>query len=339
MFLRNHWYAAAWSHELGAAPLARVFLGEPVVLYRGADGRPVALADRCCHRALPLSLGRVIGDDIECGYHGLRFDPSGACVQVPGQSRVPAGARVAAYPVAERDGWIWIWMGDPALADEAAILDLFWQDGPDWVATGEVLHIACDYMLLIDIQLDNTHATYVHPATLGSDAIQATPPDVIRDGDRLHVRRWMLDVAPPPIWASAGRFTGNVDRWILATFTPPTACIFDIGAALAGSGAPEGDRSQGITMRTTHFMTPETETTTHYFWLFARNYRLDDDGLSARLHKGIAETFHEDVDVVEAQQRSISARPDAPRIDVNADAPTVQMRRLMERLITEETRA
>jgi vanillate O-demethylase monooxygenase subunit len=227
-------------------------------------------------------------------------------------------------------------MGEPESAKPDDIPDLYWHDGPDWLATGEVLNVACNYMLLVDIQLDNTHATYVHPATLGSSAIQDTPPNVIRDGDRIHVGRWMLDVEPPPIWALAGGFTGNVDRWILANFSPPSLCAFDIGAAEAGSGAPDGDRSRGITMRTSHFVTPETETSCHYFWLFARNYGLDDAALSEKLHAGIAATFHEDVDIVEAQQRNMSARPDAVQIDVNADTPTIQTRRLMERLIAAE---
>ena len=204
------------------------------------------------------------------------------------------------------------------------------------MSTGEHIEVGCDYRLLIDIQLDATHATYVHVSTLASDAIQETPPDVIRDGEILHVRRWMRDVAPPPIWVSAGGFTGNVDRWILATFVPPSLCAFDIGAAVAGTGAPEGERGQGITNRTTHFMTPATADSTHYFWLFARNYGLDDEALSERVHGAITETFHEDVEVVELQQRAIAADPVGTQLDVNADRPTVQARRLLERLIAAE---
>ena len=145
-----------------------------------------------------------------------------------------------------------------------------------------------------------------------------------------------LDVAPPPIWVSAGGFTGNVDRWILATYVPPSLCAFDIGAAVAGTGAPEGERGQGITNRTTHFMTPATASSTHYFWLFARNYGLDDAALSKRVHAAITGTFHEDVEVVEAQQRSIATDRGGTQFDVNADRPTVQARRLLERLITAE---
>ena len=106
MFLRNCWYAAAWDDEVTETPLARTILGEPVVLYRTAEGRPAALADRCCHRALPLSMGRLVGETLQCGYHGLRFDTEGRCVAVPGQTTIPPGARVRAFPLAERHGWV-----------------------------------------------------------------------------------------------------------------------------------------------------------------------------------------------------------------------------------------
>ncbi len=335
-YLTNRWYVAAWAEEIADAPLARTIMDKPIVFYRTAGGEPVALADRCCHRALPLSMGQVIGDDIRCGYHGLRFDATGQCVDVPGQTTIPPGARVACYPVAERYRMVWIWMGDPALADAGTIPDLFWHDDPAWVSIGEHIEVGCDYRLMVDIQLDATHVTFVHASTLGSDAVQAIPPEVVRDDDNLHVRRWMLDVAPPPIWISAGGFTGNVDRWILATYVPPSLCAFDIGAAVAGTGAPEGDRGQGITNRTTHFMTPETANSTHYFWLFARNDGLDDAALSERVHAAITETFHEDVEIVERQERSIATDRIGTQIDVNADRPTVQARRMLERLIAEE---
>jgi phenylpropionate dioxygenase-like ring-hydroxylating dioxygenase large terminal subunit len=89
--LRNSWYVAAWDREVTRAPLARVFLDQPVVLYRKEDGTPVALEDRCCHRQLPLSMGKVEGDELRCGYHGLKFDSAGRCVEIPGQASSSTG--------------------------------------------------------------------------------------------------------------------------------------------------------------------------------------------------------------------------------------------------------
>ena len=94
MFVRNGWYAASWSKDLTGKPVARTFLGDKVVLYRGADGRPAALEDRCCHRAAPLSLGEVVGNDLMCGYHGLKFAADGRCTDIPGQNDIPERARV-----------------------------------------------------------------------------------------------------------------------------------------------------------------------------------------------------------------------------------------------------
>ena len=124
MFLRNCWYVAAWDHEVTRMNLLRrVLLDEPVVFYRTEDGRPVALADRCCHRHAPLSRGRLRGDALECPYHGFTYDPSGACILVPGQANIPPGARVRSYPVVERYNLVFIWTGDPDKADPKLILD------------------------------------------------------------------------------------------------------------------------------------------------------------------------------------------------------------------------
>jgi nitrite reductase/ring-hydroxylating ferredoxin subunit len=125
----------AYDNEIGRKPPGRTVLGEPVVLFRKQDGTPVALEDRCVHRHLPLSMGRLVGDTLQCHYHGLRYDGAGACVMVPGQDTIPPGARVKTYPVVERYRWLWIWMGDPARADPAGIADFHWLDDPAWGAT------------------------------------------------------------------------------------------------------------------------------------------------------------------------------------------------------------
>lgn len=136
MFLRNAWYVAAWDHEVAAGTLfSRILLNEPLVLFRQRDGRVVGLEDRCCHRHYPLHKGALIDDCIRCHYHGFTYDGTGACVRIPGQSHVPDAARVKRYPVVERHRWIWVWMGEPALADESKIVDFHWLDDP-YIRTG-----------------------------------------------------------------------------------------------------------------------------------------------------------------------------------------------------------
>src|SRR5689334_24903076 len=100
---RNQWYVAAYSQEVGDDLLGRTICGEPIVLYRTGDGTAVGLADRCVHRRYPLSLSGRDGDRIVCGYHGFTYEPSGACVYVPAQTRVPPPARVPSYQVVDPD--------------------------------------------------------------------------------------------------------------------------------------------------------------------------------------------------------------------------------------------
>src|ERR1700761_672315 len=129
-YLRNAWYVAAWSDSLGDGQvLARTIMDEPIVLYRKADGGIAAVEDRCPHRFAPLSMGKVVdGDRIQCPYHGLEFDGSGACVKNPhGTKNIPPRARVKSYPVLEKHKAVWIWMGerpaDPAKIPDFSVLD------------------------------------------------------------------------------------------------------------------------------------------------------------------------------------------------------------------------
>ena len=91
MFVRNCWYATAWDFEVKHdAILARTIAGEDLVLYRKTDGGVVAFEDCCCHRHAPLSEGRIVGDDLRCMYHGLKFAPDGKCNEIPGQPTIPS---------------------------------------------------------------------------------------------------------------------------------------------------------------------------------------------------------------------------------------------------------
>lgn len=332
MYLYNAWYVAAWDHEITNAPLARTLLNQKVVFFRNAEGKVAALEDRCCHRGAPLSVGRVIDGQIECGYHGLVFDSSGRCVCVPSQQSVPSTAVVRSYPVVEKDRWVWIWMGDPARADRLLIPDLYWHNHPEWKMLGDYFNVKCHFQALIDIQLDNTHSKFVHPTSLGNAGAVATPPKIERVGNTIHGSRLMPESDPPPIWRRAANYQPErADCWLTWIYNPPGSITFDVGIAVPGSGAFEGDRSQGITIYNSHGITPETDDTTHHFWTSSRNFRLDDEELTKVL-SGIRNTFLEDVTMVEAQHVSLKAFPNAKMIDITADAPTIQARRLLKRM-------
>ena len=336
MFLKNCWYVAAWAHELDGRLLARTILNQPVVLFQAPDGRVVALEDRCCHRGLPLSQGKLVGDVLQCGYHGLEFGFDGRCTRVPGQSTVPPGAEVKAYPVIEKWRWVWIWMGDPALADEALIPDYHWNDDPEWESYGDLYHVEGDYRLMVENLLDLSHIQFLHVNSLGASSDQDAEMTVERDDDAVRVSRWTFNVAPAPMYAHALGTTADVDRWQNIRYTPPSHIVIDAGSAMAGTGAREGDRSQGVETYSNHTLTPETETSTHYFWHHARNFRLGDDEFTSTLREIFSSAIKEDVVAIGAQQRSIEEVGDRPVVDINVDNGSLQARRLLEQRIAEE---
>ncbi|MGE0747250.1 MAG: Rieske 2Fe-2S domain-containing protein, partial [Rhodospirillales bacterium] len=248
MFVRNAWYVAAMGEEVGRDILARRILDQPLVLYRTGDGTAVALDDCCAHRGLPLSLGRLKGDLIECGYHGLAYDRTGLCVRVPGQTAVPPGACVRGYPLVEKWGWLWIWMGEAALADEAAIPDFHWLDDPGWRALGERIPVKCDYRYLVDNLLDLSHLSFVHETSIGVAAVaEAAEVRTERFGrDGVRITRWMYDCPPPPTYTRAAGLTTNIDRWQIIDFTAPSFITIDLGGKPVGTGAREGRRDNAI---------------------------------------------------------------------------------------------
>jgi vanillate O-demethylase monooxygenase subunit len=349
MFLKNAWYVAAWDHEISAErPFGRIVTGEPIVLYRMRNGEVVALEDRCCHRHYPLHKATLADDRLECAYHGFTYDCTGRCVRIPGQAAIPEAARVRRYPVVERNHWIWVWMGDPAAADPAQIVDFRWLDDPRWRAKGTVYHVKSSYELVIENLLDLTHLSFVHKSTIGNYATaEAATTRTERTGDDVTVARWMIDTPPPPTYMKAGGFRGNVDRWQFINFVPPCFVRLDVGALDTGRGAPqkktrafaaEGELAGGIEMRNLNAITPETDRTCHYFWAQAHNFQLEDPQVTEMLFQQIDTAFRQDWEIFENQQRWIDLDPTAPRVDVNADAGQIQAIRLLRQRIADEQR-
>jgi vanillate O-demethylase monooxygenase subunit len=341
MYPKNCWYVAAWGHEVQRLRLLRrILLDGPVVLYRKSDGAPVALEDRCCHRHAPLSHGRLRGDRLECAYHGLQFDPSGACVHIPTQASIPPAARVRAFPVVERHSWIWIWMGDPARADPSTIPDFGVMSDPAWNWRGERLEVAGNYLLVVENLMDLTHLPALHQTTLADTAIPPNdiPVEYRIEADRISVDRWVLDTAVPPYFRLLAPFNkeDRVDRWMNTIFTPPSFVRIDIGAAHAGSGARRGDRSRAVTTWNLNAVTPETARTSHYFWAQAQDFAKDDASISELDFQLVHTAFQEDLALIKGQQENIDLAPEAPRIDLAADRAGVQARRMIERMLRDE---
>jgi len=337
MFVRNAWYVGAWDHEIGRDMLRRIILDEPVMFYRTVAGKPVALEDRCCHRQAPLSMGKLIGDIVKCPYHGLEFDPSGTCVKIPSQERIPASARVKSFPVVERNHWIWIWLGDPAKANPDLIEDFHWMDDPDWGFGGSYLKIEANYELLVENLLDTTHLPFLHPTSLGTDAFAKSEFEVTREGDRIKVARWLMNELPAPFHKQMGGFPDGmkVDRWQIAQFGPPSFVKLDVGSAPAGAGARQGDRSQGMNMWNLNAITPETGKTTHYFYAQAYNFKLDQRWIADLVRSQVTKAFLEDTAMIKAQQINMDLGA-SPVVNLGQDKAWIAMRQIVDRLIKEE---
>ena len=336
MFIRNCWYVVAWDHELPADGLfGRTVIGEPLLLYRCADGRIVALEDRCCHRLAPLSKGRKEGDCVRCGYHGLKFDASGACVEIPGLDAVPPKARVRSYPVALKNKWVFVWMGDPAQADEGLLPDNFSNDHPEWRNLPGYLHYDTHYLLICDNLLDFSHLSYVHEKTLGgSTAIAQARPTIDKLPRGIKVTRLVPNVPPPGYYRRMRRFDGNLDRWFIYDFVLPGTLLMHSGGRPVGDAAD--DDSRAVRLHSCQTLTPETETTTHYFFQQSCLAAQDDGTIPQTIYDALQSAFNEDRDMITAQARNLARCPEAPMLPLAMDSALAQFRRLVEQELEAE---
>jgi vanillate monooxygenase len=329
MFLMNYWYVAGFSDEIGATPVARILCGIPMVLYRTESGAPAALRDLCPHRRAPLSKGRVVGDLIECGYHGLSFDTAGACVKIPGQASIPPQACVDSFPVIDRWGWLWVWTGAPAAADPTTIPDKPWLAEPGWHTDRYYYHVKAGHQLMSDNLLDLGHVAYIHADTIGFDAGQLESDPLVTEivGTTVRNTRRFVGIKPAPAVKAWGDFAGAVDRVSISDWTPPgfTAIQFTIE-----------DATTRLVNRVDHLITPETDSTHHYWIFFSRNYRTDDPELTERMYRDNDKVAGQDLDMVEAQQRAIAASPGSRDLPIRQDRGLEAAHRILTRLMAEE---
>jgi phenylpropionate dioxygenase-like ring-hydroxylating dioxygenase large terminal subunit len=339
-FLHNAWYVAAFSKEVSShAPFSRTLLNRPVVLYRDERGEIVALDDRCPHRFAPLSRGRVVEGAIECPYHGLRFASTGRCVLNPhGDGRIPAAAEVRRYPTRERYGAIWIWPGNPELADTAPLREFGFLE-PERYFTGEgYLLTRANYQLSADNLLDLSHFQYLHPNTLGSDTMARGTLRSSEDGDKVWVRRQASAELLQPFVAEGFAVSPGkrADRELDVCWEPPG--LLTVIVRVRETGAPPEATRIGISA---HWLTPETESSTHYFFALGLPREAGEEGrlLVQTSVEGLMVPFRdEDLPMLEAQQRALGSREFwamAP-VMLSIDAGAIRARRIMERLIANE---
>jgi phenylpropionate dioxygenase-like ring-hydroxylating dioxygenase large terminal subunit len=337
-FVRNAWYVAAWDHEIPADGLfARTVIGEPLLLYRTSSGEVVALEDRCCHRQAPLSRGRREGDCVRCGYHGLKFDSQGVCVEVPGVDGVPPKARVRRFPVIVKNHWVFVWMGAEAKADAALLPDNFSNAHPDWRYLPGYLHYATPWALIADNLLDFSHLSYVHAATFGgTDKIAQVRPSVEAIERGVRVKRKVPGVPPPAYYRPLWDTSGLIDRWIEYDFILPATLLMHSGARPAG--AADGDDRVGVRFHSCQALTPETGQSTHYFFQESHLATQGDAGTTQALFEGLLAAFEEDRQMITAQARNLALKPGLPMLPLHMDAALLQFRRLVAQAIEAESK-
>ena len=332
-YLQHAWYVAAFASEVGRTPMFRTLLGHPVVLYRTEAGAPVALSDICPHRRAPLHLGRLHKDDIACPYHGLRFDPTGSCVHNPNFNHPTPAIRATAFPAVERDAMIWLWMGDAKNADPSKIQSFQAVLSSEHVTSVEgYLNINAAEPLISDNLLDLSHAEFLHPYLANPGFNSRLEQKVHAEGDCVLSKYAIRDEPLTPILAQLweGALIPRADMRFEMRWDPPSCLLLEIGAT-----PPGRPKSEGVTAWVSHLLTPESETSTHYFWSFARDSKLQDETLSAQLREGVARAFMaEDSPIIEWQQRyntllgHSSMRPQT----LPGDAGGARARRIVERL-------
>ena len=348
MFLTNAWYAAAWSHEITCFELiSRNICNEKIVFYRDISNQPVALLDKCPHRFFPLSKGRITEKGLECGYHGLIYDTSGRCIHIPTQEVIPETACVKSYPLVEKHNLLWIWMGNPGLADESKLPQFKtspgWQSGldfsclsdPEWSSTGdELIHVNANYQLIVDNLLDLSHTLFIHPSTFAGSEIDKADIDIRSDDNKVYDFRFIRNVAPTKFNKIChNNLTNRVDRWSNTYWSAPGTMILDHGFTNTGE-----DRENGACWLNVNIITPETANSSHYFWSQCRWHDKDNNALTDYWRTVTIEAFSEDEEALSLQQENmtlfdihdlIKHRP----ITLGSDKSAMLARRILTNLI------
>lgn len=341
MFVKNTWYMAGWSADLSDdKPLGRKVAGVSIVLFRDSNGRAAAIRDRCPHRGVQLSLGKVLPQGLECGYHGMVFGGDGRCVKIPGQDIIPGRADVLSFPVEERDAMIWVWLGDAAKADPALIVDYPWHDQSDiWPHREGYFHFRCGFEMLVDNIMDLSHLGWVHARTIGGNPDQHA--DAVMNVERtergVRFTRWLLNSTPPPSYAKVVSFAGNIDRWIeLELIAPGVIMQYNGGVDIAQDAYKGGSREGGFSWRILHVLVPETAETCHYFSSVSNGFRQDEPEVTDKLFADVKVTILEDKVICENQQQNLLEQPDPPLMGIHSDQARVLFRSHLARLLKAE---
>ena len=332
MFLNDYWYVASHDDEITNGIFQRVILGKDLVFFRDKENQPVAFDNRCPHRFVPLTLGQIIDGTLRCGYHGFRFNGSGQCIEVPGQTDIPPRSTVRCYPTVTRYGYIWVWMGDPDKADEEKLPHNTMKEIED--SNASVIrgssHINAYYELIADNLLDLSHIQFVHKVSFGAQAVSDGEVKTKIEDDTVIVTREVLDQSPSESFKLVTNIHENVDTLYKSVWSPPSSIWLKIGGGISDK---KSDTKYFVYV--SHMLTPETETSTHYFWSLSRNFNTENIQVSEKHREMIVAAFVEDKVLLEAQQKALGEYGDIRGMNLSwtkGDLGSSRARKILERL-------
>lgn len=343
MFLQNCWYLAGWSSELGGKPLARTYLNQNIVLFRDGANKAQAITNRCPHRFVPLSEGQIVNGNIECPYHGLQFDGAGKCQHSP-QGDIPTNAIVKSYPLIEKWNMLWIWMGDIEKADDALIPDFSLNGSEENYFAGGYLKLNCNYLLATDNILDLSHIDFIHKNSIGVKFGKPKKelPVIKRNGNEIWSNREYYEHTIAESTANDFGITDYedklFDRWFEVRWSAPSLMILFSGFVDAGK---RNLNQPYMSIAHSHIFTPETETTSHY-WFAASHPKSKGESFAQAVDievSFLAGPFEtEDGPMLALQQKAMGDKDfwENKPVLLVGDAGAIQARRIVDKLLADE---
>lgn len=340
-FIRNAWYVAALSADVSDdTMMTRKIIGENILLYRKESGSVVAVRDRCPHRFAPLSKGERSGDEITCIYHGLKFNEKGECTHSPhGNGKIPKACAVKSYEIEERDGFIWIWMGNRTKADRSKIMDTSVLSTKPATAVGHIyMYNKCNYQLLTDNIMDLSHIDHLHGPLINTGGkLSPLLPNVQENGDVISVRwDWLAEPAMQLFAVHLARPEAEANQYFQVDWHAPANMYLTVAAAQDSLDYT----NDGAELYDFHIMTPETEFSTHYFFASARNYLEEDGEYNTAKMAGMEQAFlEEDKPMIEAQQAEMGEQGfwELEPVLLSSDAGGIRVRRKLSELLEIES--
>ncbi|MGC6392222.1 MAG: Rieske 2Fe-2S domain-containing protein [Alphaproteobacteria bacterium] len=336
---RQMWWVAAFGEEITEQPFCRWILDTPIVLYRDAENKPVALYDRCPHRWAPLSQGCVKQGHIVCPYHGMEFSSDGKCVAAPTNTHPPKSAHVRSFPTFETGAFVWIWMGDPDMMTEAPV-DMGYSTHPEWSFVRGYYHVAANWILIRENVMDLTHIPFLHQNTFRQND-WVTPAESYLDGDMV---RYEQDFAPstlsPLFCAGIGISEDQLVKRKQVGLMPSLAVSFS-DWHIHVLGQPTDTRTDFL-MRGCHVVTPAKKGQSHYFWGAAFDVPNLSEDVQKSTFKAISQAFQEDRVLLEQLQENVTQDPTGlqyPEITMAGDSAGIKVRQVLVKKLKKEGRS